>query len=975
MPVGMFHVVWAVAKAIVKALCGFGIFQCAAALGSLYLEKLESLSNFRSGMRVLASVWVALCVKLPYGKAPEDVSPPATSAEKYEQLQVLELMRDLLGWLFALHRAGRTGNSGLFFEALCASAPIFPATGSNLYTDMLARYIYEVRGQLPSPVREQLAQQPGVRFRVASSVLYMDEVLEETIRFLKGATELRHVRTPEALARHLAHVQSEHTWIGEFVAACSGDRVDRETSASVTARGLDLWRLIDLLDAALASPLPSAHPLFATAAYLGDQPSRRQVLGAMAKGADRLVSTIRQLVTKTEPLNRVGTRARNVPAPVSVAKAVRPRKAGQSFQQRAQDALVRLFESGRATIRRIATSAEQRKAMLVQHGEDASPYPATLANADGTKTKKAKSSTMVTAEALAMQPPPATGTTQLPPATGTAQPPPAAASTAQPPVATTTATTTPRAFAVDCLQLLMAEAHAGGWCTVAQLFDRLVHRLEKMVPAYAVEVYLVFDRAGLVPSAKGFEQLTRTDDIADVGEDAAAARLIHALVASAAPLTATTKLNARWLASSRQLRRRVVHAIAAKLLEHPWAPTMAVTVDAETADDPAAVPVTVIGGKRRARPDLRHAFGEADAAMWHLLFIGGVGGIVLSADADGIDWGLRTLLLHAARERPEYVLQFLNANARTVSINRLLDALERGGPVKLRKKELPGMPLEWTTLQRVVAFLLIKAIGGNDYHEATVSTADAALVTWFQYASTMPALCDAHGAVDIDAVVAASLRIFYEASPMRKSGVAFPAIDLSATDGRQQLERAHALLCHEIADIYKQPAQRPPAYGQVPSLRALELSAGRARTYVNYVASIATPTEPFTGWTAPGSGFAMMDTTLLLHWDDDKDGAPVLGPAALVHTAAASKAKRALPLSANPTPSGHDVSVKRVRKAATPSTPGTVSAFARPSPDAGERAKAVAGLVDAVTAGSAAVARAPGKRLVRLTHKLLGSAL
>ena len=43
---------------------GSAFFQSASALGSIYLDKLESLGNFRSGMRVLASVWVALCITL-----------------------------------------------------------------------------------------------------------------------------------------------------------------------------------------------------------------------------------------------------------------------------------------------------------------------------------------------------------------------------------------------------------------------------------------------------------------------------------------------------------------------------------------------------------------------------------------------------------------------------------------------------------------------------------------------------------------------------------------------------------------------------------------------------------------------------------------------------------------------------------------------------------------------------------------------
>ena len=289
--------------------------------------------------------------------------------------------------------------------------------------------------------------------------------------------------------------------------------------------------------------------------------------------------------------------------------------------------------------------------------------------------------------------------------------------------------------------------------------------------------------------------------------------------------------------------------------------------------------------------------------MWHHLYVGGMGGVVLSADADGVDWGLRTLLLHPPNQRPEYILRFTNAGARTVNLNLLLDALERGGRTTLRKVANPGLPQSWTPLQRVISFLLVKALAGNDYHEAAVVTPDTALVTLFEFAATLPPLCDHEGVIDINAVVAMSLRFFFEHSGLGKHGESFPVIDLAAANGRQQLVHAHEFLRQEIADHYRPKANRPIAFGQVPSLRALELSAGRASTYVQYVASIATPREPFTGWTAPDSGFYLLGDTLLFHWDDnDKTSEPVLGPTSLVPAARAVGAKRPKPLSAVSTP-------------------------------------------------------------------------
>jgi hypothetical protein len=893
---GMFHVLWNLSKMVLRAFSGVGLLQMALELGSTYLDQFERSANYRATMRVLSAIWVALMSTLP-----RDDQAGADDDERREQLQVLHLLCDTVGRLVIAHHAARVGDHRLFYAAVCALAPIAPASGSYKYAAMLARWTYAIQGaatEAAEHVRAQLAERPGARLTVGGGLLHYDEIMEETIRFLKGVTDQRHLRDEHKLASHFAHAQPRHQWMAEFFAAVRGDHVARTTTAAATRRSADLRHLVETLATTLASGRPSDAPLFATAPYLHDAKRRAKLLGAFAVGAERLVTQVRQLVTRTEPMNSTGATAKNVPEFFSVA-AVR---VSRGKNDTAHDVSARALAKAAAAfiaadLPRAEVEAEKTAVVAAMLRAAAGPYPHTLAQVDGAKTPSTQATTMPVMAALAST---ATTTTAA----------------AAPAVAATMVVAAADTHAIDGLQLLMAEADGMAVRTAAWLAQRLVERVLATIPAAARHVYLVFPRPGLLPSpwtapppalasAQTARRRTRRD-----GNTVAARTFVAAMIGADA-----------------RLRREVVHDLVPLLLGAQWPHDLEVTVDAESEHDPAAVPVTVLGGRVRARPDLRHTVGESAGAAWLLLRAGGRGGVVHTSDAQSVDWALHVAM---ADRTHAYWLCYTGARTHTVDVGELLAALEAGtaGAGECR------LPEDWTAEQRVHSVLVAKAMAGNAWHEALATvTAGTVLRYYFEHAATVGPLWD----TDADAVctVAAHrlvLRVFFEASGLRKEGLAMPYPD-HASDA--VLEQAHASLAGQLLRKYTHRPGRPIGYGLLPSSRAVRLSIARASTYLRYVLmGVRTPRTRFVGWVARDSGYRIVDGVLRLHWDDDEDGAPVEGPEPRARTTASSAtATSAARTRTRHGPTGNDTpATARATKRTAPlsARPSPVSALQRP---------------------------------------------
>ena len=668
-------------------------------------------------------------------------------------------------------------------------------------------------------------------------------------------------RTTEELAQHLTHVQAEHRWVSDFVATIGGSRVDRDGPPGTKLRGTDLRALVKMIVEVINSPgLPSQSPLFATTAFLGDPTFRLQLLAAHKKGADRMVSAINQFAG-FEPENTTGARTVDIPIAPSVASMMRRRKPKDTDADRIRAALSRSLEVAMRQIESSNKSAEERKVMLREVLDALKDFPPTLAGLGGEKLAADKASTMdVVAEWAG---PTVESDLHL------------------------------LIHAFDGLQFMMKEAAVSAKRTLRAIAQRLVQAMLRCLPKEAIEAFFCYDRLSLVPEAKTSTQKARSAAVANI--DGAAQRRMAAVIGRGVKLTPETVIDTAWLAADRQFRQACVRVIAEELLNYPWPQRLTVTVDSELESDHAAPPVTVERGVRRPRPEWAHSFGEADAAMWHFLRVRGQGGVAHTADADATEYGLE-VCVHDKEPRPQYVIRYPTPKARTVNVTRLAQAIENGKGAT----STALLPESWTPIQRVRFFVLAKVLGGNDYTGPLGVRGAVVLRTAIANAQIIGPLCDTNGAgANVNNMHRLILRVFYDLSLLRNSAKVFPS-DIVNARSTDDMQRAHEEFQAAVGQVFRQRSDRPTAHGLVPSFHATRLTIARATTYANYVHAVVTPSVPFTGWTAPDSGYMKLGSWLLLHWDNNAEGKPVLGPKEELDAALASAKRERQPLSAVP---------------------------------------------------------------------------
>jgi len=138
---GQWHASKDMCSVLLTIFSSYGIYNLAATLGVKFLDKLESVVDYRSTCRVLDLIWVAVACAIQI----------YTTKNQIEFSQIKELDNDLLkvwycfyrwcGWWKA-HRGGiRTGNTNTQLKCLAAFAPLFPAGGKLNYTKSTVHFL------------------------------------------------------------------------------------------------------------------------------------------------------------------------------------------------------------------------------------------------------------------------------------------------------------------------------------------------------------------------------------------------------------------------------------------------------------------------------------------------------------------------------------------------------------------------------------------------------------------------------------------------------------------------------------------------------------------------------------------------------------------------------------------------------------------------------------------------------------------
>jgi hypothetical protein len=116
-------------SALLTIFSSYGIYNLAAMLGVKFLDKLESVVNYRSTCRVLDLIWLAVACAIHIHITKKQIEISQIEEKNNDLLKVWHCFYKWCGWWKA-HRGGiRTGNTNMQLKCLAAFSLLFPAGG------------------------------------------------------------------------------------------------------------------------------------------------------------------------------------------------------------------------------------------------------------------------------------------------------------------------------------------------------------------------------------------------------------------------------------------------------------------------------------------------------------------------------------------------------------------------------------------------------------------------------------------------------------------------------------------------------------------------------------------------------------------------------------------------------------------------------------------------------------------------------
>jgi hypothetical protein len=123
---GQWHTSKDMCSVLIAAFSGYGLFGLASILGTKFLEKFQSVVDYRATFRVLELIWAAVAIVIHMYMNDRGVSMTDIEQGDNDVLKVWILYYQWASWL-KLHKTGiRMGNFEVQHESLKAFAPLFP---------------------------------------------------------------------------------------------------------------------------------------------------------------------------------------------------------------------------------------------------------------------------------------------------------------------------------------------------------------------------------------------------------------------------------------------------------------------------------------------------------------------------------------------------------------------------------------------------------------------------------------------------------------------------------------------------------------------------------------------------------------------------------------------------------------------------------------------------------------------------------
>ena len=296
-------------SALLTIFSGYGIYNMAAVLGVVFLDKLEKVVDYRSTCRILDLIWIAV------GSAIHIY----TKKNNLNFNNIMDTENNLLKTWFCFykwtgywkgHRTGiRTGNSELQIQCLSAFSPLFPIAGKVNYTRSTIHFL-AIIAKNPK-IQTLLEYASSVNLTQNGHYFAFDEALETFgVKFIKQNIT-GNVVDEKNLKRQIKAAQSEKERMNLLLDEFLDDIVLSTTPRAIKGHHEVLWKLINQLLEAFEMENGTHHLLFQNCNQLTTE-GFEKLYGCYQDGMVRLDKIFQQEILCIQAIDTKGRGAKGI---------------------------------------------------------------------------------------------------------------------------------------------------------------------------------------------------------------------------------------------------------------------------------------------------------------------------------------------------------------------------------------------------------------------------------------------------------------------------------------------------------------------------------------------------------------------------------------------------------------------------------------------------------------------------------------
>ncbi|EXX62975.1 hypothetical protein GLOIN_2v1761251 [Rhizophagus irregularis DAOM 181602=DAOM 197198] len=237
---------------LIVLFSSYGIFDLANFLGVKFLEKLESVVDYRSTVRVLELIWtaVALAIRIYIKKKNLNIHEIWESSKVVNSAFRIWYLYYQWAGIFKAHRIGiRVGNYDLQKNALAAFGGLFASAAKTRYASSVCHFIgiLEKFPRLEDKLRYAASIRIDHNEKRKGHFFAYDEALETFgVKFIKQNIS-GNVINMESLKLQIKSAQTERDRIGILLSEYLNDPTASTGNHAINQRYDAMWKLVNIL--------------------------------------------------------------------------------------------------------------------------------------------------------------------------------------------------------------------------------------------------------------------------------------------------------------------------------------------------------------------------------------------------------------------------------------------------------------------------------------------------------------------------------------------------------------------------------------------------------------------------------------------------------------------------------------------------------------------------------------------------------